>query len=287
MFMLSEHKFIKLRDGVELHAEVKELGKPVWIIATHGIGEHLGRHRYIQDLFGYDFNIFQYDLRGHGRSMGRRAHVTDFNLFMEDLHEIIQFLKDKYKMERYALFGHSMGGLITCSYIQNFADKNFYPERVFVNAPPVGFPGLLGELIRVSTKGMWRNIVKLPVTLPLGGLVDLNYLSHDPMVKENYIQDELNSMKLHSKLLFEMVKCSKETFSRPLRPECPMFATIGTMDKIVNFEACDKYFKQIEKAVDYQTFDDAYHELHNEIEKYRKPYFYHLKKVFMEILYTE
>ncbi|MCO4795205.1 MAG: alpha/beta fold hydrolase [Bacteriovoracaceae bacterium] len=285
--MLSEHKFITLKDGTEIHAEVKELGKPVWIISTHGIGEHLGRHKYIQDLFGFDFNICQYDLRGHGRSMGRRGYISDFGQYMEDLHEIIQFLKSKYKMERYALFGHSMGGLITCSYIQNYADKDFYPERTFVNAPPVGFPGALGELIKFSTKGMWRNIVKLPLTVTLGGLVDLNYLSHDPLVKENYTADDLNIMKLHTKLLFEMVKCSKETFSRPLRPETPMYVTIGDMDKIVNFEACDKYFKLVEKAVHYQTFDEAYHELHNEIEKFRKPYFEHLKKVFMEILYTE
>ena len=96
--MISEHKFIKMRDDVELHAEIREVGSRVWFIATHGIGEHLGRHSYIPELFGSDFNIIQYDLRGHGRSMGEPAHIVDFEDFQKDLGEIINYIKKKYKI---------------------------------------------------------------------------------------------------------------------------------------------------------------------------------------------
>ena len=66
-----------MKDGVELHAKIQETGSPIWLIHTHGIGEHLDRHQYLTDLFGKDFNIFQYDLRGHGRSLGPSAYVEE------------------------------------------------------------------------------------------------------------------------------------------------------------------------------------------------------------------
>jgi alpha-beta hydrolase superfamily lysophospholipase len=152
--MFMDKKFLKMRDGAELYTQVKESGSPVWIIATHGVQEHLERHKYLVDLFGHDFNIFQYDLRGHGRSTGKRAYIEDFSLYMEDLLEITRFLKDKYRMERYVLFGHSMGALITCAFIQNYVDESIYPERLIVNAPPCGADdGLMSSIVKVLPEG--------------------------------------------------------------------------------------------------------------------------------------
>ena len=109
-------------------------------------------------------------------------------------------------MRRYVLFAHSMGALINAGYLQSYAEKDFYPERIFLNAPPVGFPGALGDIIKYSPRSVFSTLAKLPVSLKLGGLVDLNYLSHDSRVKEDYENDPLNAMKLHSKLLLEMVR---------------------------------------------------------------------------------
>ena len=58
--MILENKKIKLRDGIELNGQVKESGSTTWLIATHGLGEHLARHNYIPETLGQDFNIFQY-----------------------------------------------------------------------------------------------------------------------------------------------------------------------------------------------------------------------------------
>jgi acylglycerol lipase len=285
--MFMDKKFLKMRDGAELYTEVKESGSPVWIIATHGIGEHLERHKYIPELFGHDFNIFQYDLRGHGRSTGKKAYIDDFSLYMEDLREIVGFLKEKYRMGRYVLFGHSMGALITCSFIQNFVDENNYPERLIVNAPPVNVSGAFGAITKVLPMGFFKVMTSQPYSLPLGGLVDLSNLSHDPRVKEDYVKDPLNALKLESKLLLEMVKTSKSTFSRPLRSKCPSFVSVGSADRIIGEKDLIEYFTSVDKSFQLKVFDGAYHEIHNEIEKYRKPYFDHLKTVFNEVLFSK
>jgi acylglycerol lipase len=283
--MFMDKKFLKMRDGAEIYVQVKESGSPVWIIATHGIAEHMDRHKYLPELFGHDFNILQYDLRGHGKSTGRRAWIGDFSLYMEDLKELIGYLKEKFRMDRYVLFGHSMGALITSAFIQRYVDENAYPERVILNAPPCGADGVLGTMVKVLPTGFFKTVSSLPVSMPIGGLVDFKYLSHDPRIKEDYIKDPLNSVKIESKLVFELMKEAKLTFSRPLRSKCPSFVTVGSADRIIGEKDLVDFFTNVDKSFMLKIFDGAYHEIHNEIEKYRKPYFDHLKIVFNEVLF--
>ena len=283
--MFMDQKFLKMQDGTELSVQIKEIGSPVWIIALHGIGEHLGRHKYIPELFGHDFNIFQYDLRGHGRSTGKRAYVSDFALYMNDLQEIVRFLNEKYRMQRYILFGHSMGALIASAFIQNFVDQNLSPERFVINAPPCGAAGILGHVLKFLPQSFLNGACDLPVSFPVSGLVDLGYLSHDPRVIEDYKKDEFNALKLETKLLFELIKTGTATFARPLRSRCPNYVSVGTADRVIGKDALVHYFSEVDKSFKLTIFDGAYHEIHNEIEKYRKPYFDYLKATMNEVLF--
>lgn len=282
--MKGEQFFIKMRDDVEIHAEVYEKGNPQWIIVTHGIGEHLGRHRYFEELVSSRYNVFFYDLRGHGLSMGEDAYIHDFQDFILDLDQIIAYLKSRYRMTKYSLFGHSMGALITASFMQRQVKSDFYPEKVFLNAPPVGFGGPGGIAVKLGPHSLFSLLAKSPLSVRLGGLVDLNFLSHDPLTAKRYKDNSKNHLTLHTKLVLEMVKCSGETFSRPLNVTCPAFVTVGSDDGIVCPKSLIDYFTHIEKSFHLKVFDGAFHEIHNEIEKYRVPYFEHIKDCLLDYL---
>jgi len=43
----------------------------------------------------------------------------------------------------------------------------------------------------------------------------------------------------------------------------------------------------IDKSFKLTVFEGAYHEIHNEIEKYRRPYFDYLKSVMNETIYSK
>ena len=285
--MISESGRIKLRDEVELYTQFKEVGSPVWLVVVHGIGEHLTRHNYMLDLFAPDLNIFQFDLRGHGKSGGERAYVASFSEYFEDLDQVLTYLQEKYRMKRFVLFGHSMGAMIVAGFMQRFAKSGCYPEKIFLNAPPVGLPGALGELFRVAPIKMVNAIAALNVSLKLGGLVDLNLLSHDPLVAENYVNDELNCLKLHSKLLFSLAEASRNVFGRAIAPRCPAYCTVGSEDKIVNVKALKHYFTEVDKSFQLKVIDGAYHEIHNEIGRFKNPYFSYLKNSIMESLFIK
>lgn len=266
---------IELSDKVGIHAKYKDIGSPVCLIVTHGIGEHLERHNYINQLFSDQFNIFQYDLRGHGRSGGRRGYINNFETYMLDMAEILEYLRAELKVEKFILFGHSMGALITAGYLQKYSRDDYYPEQVFLNAPPVGIPGILGKIVKCLPLGL---ISAIPLSIKIGGTVDLALLSHDKSVKENYIKDEYNLLKLHTKLLVGMMAASKMVFTAPLNAKCPVICTVGGDDRIVCAKSVKNYFDKFGGDAVFRIIDGAWHEIHNEIDEYRIPYFQLMKE---------
>lgn len=282
--MQGQTKFLKMSDKTEIHLTIREVDSPVWLIVTHGMGEHSGRHQHLTNLFGRDFNILYYDLRGHGKSSGRRAYIDSFQEFYSDLDEIITMLKRDYGLKSYVLFGHSLGGLITAGYVQGLNGKDHYPESVFLSSPATGVPGPKGVLASFLPMTIFDNLQKLP-SIAIEGIVDLKNLSHNKNVYKDYIEDSFNCLKVHTNLVLETVKEMRNVFNRPLRLKCPGFCVYGTEDKIVDIEGIKEYFQTIERAVLVQEYPGAYHEIHNESEKYRRDYFNFLKNSLLEVLY--
>lgn len=274
---MKEHmEFIKMHDNVELFSRVTDNGHDSWLVAIHGIGEHCERHDYLRELFSHKYNILQFDLRGHGKSTGKKAYVRSFRDYKTDLEEVLNYLKRVHGAEKYVLFGHSMGGLIVAGFVQKYAHDNFYPEKIFLSAPPAGVAGPFGPVVNKVQKKVFETLGSLPYSVQVPGLVELSNLSHDPQVKENYLDDPLNLPSLHSRLIFEMIKSSKSVFSEDLNLKCPGFCAVGTGDKIVDVQTLKNYFYEHEKKMELKVFPGAFHEMHNEIEKYREPYFKYL-----------
>lgn len=275
--MNNEYRDIISFDGVPLKCLIRETGSSKWLIVTHGLGEHQGRHEFILKLFSQNFNIAIYDLRGHGRSGGRPAYVEDFKHYWKDLHSVIEYLRKEFSMNHYTLFGHSMGGLITAGYLQNMASADFYPDKVFLSSPCCGASGLIGPVFANSPKILMESLAKLP-SFPLKGVLNIRKLSHDSRVYESYVKDEQVHLSIHSHLYFELLKSAREVFSRPLRASCALYGAIGTGDVLVNPGLMTDYFAQIEKKAQIKVIEGGYHELHNEVEKFRKPYLNFLRQ---------
>jgi len=284
--MIAEEKMIESFDGCKLNCQILENGSPVWIIVTHGVGEHGRRHEHLDKMFSQYFNICTYDLRGHGKSEGKRGNVNQFSDFVEDLHSVIKYLQSDYKLKRFILIGHSMGGLVTSSYMQKRVEKDLYPEKVVLSSPATAGPGALGDFFRIVPSSVNNALAALPISMRIQGLLDIKKLSHDIRIYEEYIKDPLNVLKVHTHLFFEVLKEAKDVFSRPLRITCDLYVAIGTEDCLVNAPYCIEYFKTVEKQARLYVSEGAYHELHNEIEKYSAPFFDFLKESIMDSVYS-
>ena len=283
--MIKERKKIVMQDSTKINCQIHEGGHRVWIIGLHGMGDHMGRHDYLMKLFSSDFNVFQYDLRGHGESGGKKGFVEEFSFFTEDLVEIIDYLRRDYRMDRYILVGHSMGSLIAADLIQNFRDKVGAPERLVLSSPLIGFKGIIGSTFKFIPSKILNTLAGMKLSFPIYKKKYLSFLTQDPRVHEKIKEDNLILRKIHSKLYFEVLKASKTIFSKPIRPTCPSFSIIGENEFVVDLKEFNYYFDFVEKSFQVKVIEGGAHELHNEIGRFRSPYLDYLKNICLESLY--
>ena len=84
-------------------------------------GEHsgrCGRFALCAEEAGLDY--YALDLRGHGRSQGRRGHVGSFDRLLSDLDRFRRRTGNGGPASPTILLGHSLGGLIVGRYVQEF-----------------------------------------------------------------------------------------------------------------------------------------------------------------------
>lgn len=105
--------FLTSSDGTRLFFRRHAAAAPTArVLVVHGFAEHSGRYLELLDaLAEAGFDALAFDLRGHGRSEGRRAHLRRFEDYLDDTRAAFAALtagSDGTAL----VFGHSMGGLI-------------------------------------------------------------------------------------------------------------------------------------------------------------------------------
>ena len=68
-------------EGISLYSQfwVTENTTRAVIAIVHGIGEHSGRYMNVVDyMVPNQIGVYGYDLRGHGKSLGRRGHIDSW-----------------------------------------------------------------------------------------------------------------------------------------------------------------------------------------------------------------
>ena len=84
--MTTTEGFIPSSDGTRLFFRRHTAAAPTArVLVIHGFAEHSGRYLELLDaLAEAGFDALAFDLRGHGRSEGRRAHLRRFEDYLDD-----------------------------------------------------------------------------------------------------------------------------------------------------------------------------------------------------------
>ncbi|MCI4348259.1 MAG: lysophospholipase, partial [Thermoplasmata archaeon] len=107
-------------DGTQLYWQVwRPDGPPrAVVLIVHGLKDHSERYATVAEgLTARGFAVASFDLRGHGRSEGRRAWVRRFGEYLDDLDRILGTVRQEYPTTPLFLFGHSMGGAIVTRFV--------------------------------------------------------------------------------------------------------------------------------------------------------------------------
>ena len=174
---------IKSKDNTEIFYKYILADKPkASVFIVHGLGEHLGRYDNVTNTLK-EYNLFLLDLRGHGKSGGKRGHVMRFDEYLDDIDSLRNEVKGFIKGKTFIL-GHSMGGLIVLRY------AIYRPEGI---SGVVASGPLLGVNVKVPKikDVIGRLVANLAPGLSMSNEIDTGKLSHDKAVVDAYNNDPL------------------------------------------------------------------------------------------------
>ena len=150
------------------------------IVVVHGLAEHSGRYEHVAALLtAKGHGVTALDLRGFGRSGGRRAYVRHWDQYLDDIAAELDGVRTRGKPV--VLLGHSMGGLVALSY----ALHRPVPDLLVLSAPALA--NNLPKSKQVAARILGALIPKVALPNELRG----EQLSTDPTVGERYFADPL------------------------------------------------------------------------------------------------
>lgn len=231
------------------------------ICLIHGHGEHTGRYAHAGSFLTQNgFALMGFDLRGHGRSDGRRGHTPSYDQLLDDISAMLAQVCARYPDQKVFLYGHSMGGNLVINYaLRRGAD----------------LPGVIatGPWLRLAFEppaiqvrlGRWMDKI-YPSFLQSSGL-ELAALSHDESVVQAYANDPLVHDKVSARLFVAMYESGLWALAHAADLKVPMLLMHGTGDRLTSADASREFAERAGEQVTLRLWDGWYHEIHNEPDK--------------------
>ena len=135
------------------------------VVIAHGYGEHIGRYEHVaQDLAAHGAAVYGLDHHGHGESEGERALVEDFDVYLDDLEQVVRRARAEHPDVPLVLLGHSLGGLIATRYAQARGGL----DALVISAPVIGGNPEIEALLGVGPDPRGADPTGGAVTRPRG-----------------------------------------------------------------------------------------------------------------------
>ncbi|HWQ41901.1 MAG TPA: lysophospholipase [Desulfosporosinus sp.] len=232
------------------------------VLISHGYGEHFGLYEEFMDFLTKNgYGVCAYDHRSQGRSEEPRGQIDKFELFIDDMAEVVKNLKQEYPDLLLFTFGHSMGGLIAFNY------GILYPEdirgQIFTGLAvgrPWGTKFIPGGLFTLLNRFFAR--VKIYPVLARKGSRNRAFCT--TLKKDPYILRYITVGFVYE-FIYRGISIAKDN-----APNYQLSALFlhGKADKIIPYWVSAEIFKKIsseDKAI--KLYEKLYHELVREPER--------------------
>ncbi len=253
-------------DGTDLHWYSRQEQQARYqIIGIHGLGEHAGRYARFADQIAADGGKCSFlDLRGHGKSGGKRGHSPSWQLLIEDVQ---LFLKNQLDPDLPVFFfGHSMGGGLALSYALQLSQLNV-EQRIFcgfiaaspllkLSFTPPGWKLFLARLL----VGVWP-------AFSLDRGINSSNLTRDKDIQAEYLADPLNHERVSAALTLDFLEAGQKSLALAGELKIPTLILHGQADRVTDPEASRIFASIASGYAEFESFPHCRHELLNELNR--------------------
>ena len=248
-------------DGLSLFYQWQraESAKAV-ILIVHGVGEHIGRYRWLENWFcEQGFICYGYDHRGHGLSEGSRVHVENFSQYAEDLQRVLEEVRKKEPGLPIFLFSHSMGTVVALMHAISHHDA---VQGIILSSCAIrlgaGMPAWAIKFVHLIASKIPR--FRVPT------FIKETDLSHDSDIINEYRHDKLvhHSITLNWLVSFQEAQAEIVTNSKGIG--VPLLFLHSKSDRVTSVRGARQLYESIGSSdKTFFEFDAMGHELHNEV----------------------
>jgi alpha-beta hydrolase superfamily lysophospholipase len=253
----------KTADGLKIYAQAWEPETPpkAYVCLVHGLGEHSGRYAYVADALNQGgYAVIASDLRGHGKSEGKRGHSPSFTAFMDDMAILLDESHQRYTGLPGFLWGHSLGGVLVANYVLQRIPQ--------LNGVVITSPGLKTSVSEQKVKTTFAKLAgKFMPEMSMATGLEAKLISRDPEVVEKYVNDPL----VHGVATLAMAKYTLEAipwaYAHAGEWALPVLIMHGDADAIAYVTGSQEFASLIKRDCTLKIWPGLWHETHNEPEK--------------------
>ncbi|MGE5124918.1 MAG: lysophospholipase [Betaproteobacteria bacterium] len=228
-------------------------------VLVHGLGEHGGRYEHLaRRLTDAGYALDAFDLRGHGRSSGRRGD-TRIEPALGDVERLLARAGARHPGLPLFLYGHSLGALVVLTALVRRRPR---VAAAILSAPPL-------------RNALREQRVKVLLARALGGLLpwltlraglEAAALSRDPGVVAAYLADPL----VHGSASLGLARDSlaaTEAVESACDLALPLLILHGGADRIAYPAGSRALAARLAGDVSLREYPGLFHEPHNEPER--------------------
>lgn len=249
-------------DGTLLHwqAWFTDAPAPAGAVAVvHGLGEHGGRYRRLADaLTPRGWSCWAVDLRGMGRSGGRRGHVDSWDRWIEDAAAFQHMVEQETAPLPVVTLGHSFGGVVVLTAVER---KAIRPPRIVLSNPALR--------TRIVVPAWQRRLAVFAArawpTLAMGNRVDPALTSRDLSAVEAYHGDPLVHDRISARLFTEWTAAAGAAMDNAARIGVPSLLILGGDDRIIDPDSGRELARHAVPSPTVRVYPGRYHEPFNDL----------------------
>ena len=223
------------------------------LIIIHRGHEHSERLNILtQDEKFLKYNIFAYDLRGHGYTKIKSSpNSMDY---VRDLDSFVKHIKSEYQIKEEDIFiiANSIGGVILSAYVHDFA-------------PNIAGIALLAPAFEIKlyipfAKQLVTLLTKIKKDAKVMSYVKAKVLTHDIEEQNKYNSDKLINKEINAKLLIDLADMGKRLVEDSMAIELPTIIFSAEKDYVVKNSAQKKFFLNLSsKKREFIELENFYH----------------------------
>jgi alpha-beta hydrolase superfamily lysophospholipase len=253
----------RTRDGLKLFFQGWETegGSKAVVCLIHGFQEHSNRYEHVAAYLAKEgFALLTFDLRGHGKSQGKRGHIPSYEALLDDISILEEEARKRLPGNKIFLYGHSLGGNLALNYTLRRKPK----IAGVISTSPWLKLAYTPSSLKINLAHIINKLIP-KFSMPSG--LKPKDLSRDSAVVRAYENDPFIHNRISLYMYLNIVEAGKWALNHANKFTLPILIMHGGSDRITSAEASRQFADRVSGNCTYKLWPGLYHEIHNEPEK--------------------